>query len=408
MPDDVGDVVDVAIVGAGGAGLSLAIALRAALARRPEARSLSVAVVDPVHRRAQDRTWCWWTTPEDLPAGLAPLLTTAWSRMELIDRAGVAGHYGLDPLRYVMLRSADLYEAADGVLADLGASRVSGAVERVDDGADHAVIQLADRRIAARWVFDSSPAAPRRPGRTQLLQHFRGWTVQFDDPVLDPRLATLMDFRCPQPAGGVAFGYCLPLDSRRGLVEYTEFSSARLPSADYDRALTSYLRMRWDVEPGRGALVGEVENGVIPMTDAPFARQVGRRVFRLGTAGGATRPSTGYTFAALQRQAEAVASQLVQGRTPVPPQPYPARHRWMDAVLLRALARGYLDGADLFTGLFAEHPTQRVVRFLDGASGLAEELAIMRSAPMPAMIRAAAEDAAERAFHRFSTTQSPD
>jgi lycopene beta-cyclase len=234
-----------------------------------------------------------------------------------------------------------------------------------------------------------------------LLQHFRGWTVRFDRPVLDAALATLMDFQIPQPERGVAFAYCLPLDDRRALVEYTEFSRERLPSDDYDRALRGYLRRRWDVEPGHGVEVEAVEDGVIPMTDAPFASRVGKRVFRLGTAGGATRPSTGYTFAAMNRQADVVANLLLAGRTPVPPPPYRARHRWMDAVLLRALDRGYVRGPELFTALFADNPSDRVVRFLDGLSGPIDDLALMRTTPMPPMMRSAFEDVGARAIRRW-------
>jgi lycopene beta-cyclase len=275
-------------------------------------------------------------------------------------------------------------------------------VDRVEDGPDHAVVHTGVGPVRARWVLDSRPAPPRRPGSTFLLQHFRGWTVRFDDPVLDPASATLMDFRPEQPARGVAFVYCLPLDSRRALIEYTEFSPRRRPSDDYDRILGEYLRERWDLAPGRGATVEAVEDGAIPMTDAPFARRVGRRVFRLGTAGGATRASTGYTFATMSRQADAVADLLLAGRTPLPPVPYPARHRWMDAVLLRALDRGYIDGPQLFTNLFARNPVDRVVRFLDGRSGPLEEVAVMRTTPMPAMIRATAEDALARTTRRLS------
>jgi lycopene beta-cyclase len=52
----------------------------------------------------------------------------------------------------------------------------------------------------------------------------------------------------------------------------------------------------------------------------------------------------------------------------------------MDAVLLRALDSGRLDGAAFFTDLFDRHPVERVLRFLDGASSPREELA---SWPLP-------------------------
>jgi lycopene beta-cyclase len=410
--------VDVAIVGAGGAGLSLVIAIERA-SRRARRPPPTIAVIDPVHRRDPDRTWCWWmstdpasdnSSPPDASSSLAaldPLLACSWSRMELRDRAGEAREYDLGRLRYVMLRSNDFYSAADAALIRLGGPdrvrRIDESVDGVDDGPDVAVVRAGALRVRARWVFDSRPAAPRRPGSTLLLQHFRGWTVRFERPVLDPGLATLMDFQVPQPEQGVAFAYCLPLDERRALVEYTEFTRDRLPSDDYDRALRGYLRRRWQVEPGTGVTVEAVEDGVIPMTDAPFAGRVGHRVFRLGTAGGATRGSTGYTFAAMNRQADAVAELLLAGRPPVPPPPYPARHRWMDAVLLRALDRGYVRGPELFTGLFAGNPSERVVRFLDGASGPWDELALMRSTPLRPMVRATIEDAAARGQRRWRT-----
>jgi lycopene beta-cyclase len=135
----------------------------------------------------------------------------------------------------------------------------------------------------------------------------------------------------------------------------------------------------------------QVEQGAIPMTDAPFARRVGQRVLRLGAAGGATRPSTGYTFTAAQRQAAAVADALAAGRDPAPPRAYPLRHLAMDAVLLRALDSGRLDGAAFFTDLFDRHPVERVLRFLDGASSPREELAVMATAPRAPMLRATAE-----------------
>ena len=44
--------------------------------------------------------------------------------------------------------------------------------------------------------------------------------------------------------------------------------------------------------------------------------------------------------------------------------------------------------------------------FLDGASRPLDELAIMRSTPMPAMLRATIEDATERGRRRIMTTLS--
>jgi lycopene beta-cyclase len=113
-------------------------------------------------------------------------------------------------------------------------------------------------------------------------------------------------------------------------------------------------------------------------------------VFRIGTAGGATRASTGYTFSAMHRQARGVAALLRTGQVPEPPPAYPARHRHIDAVLLRGLDRGHVDGTVFFPELFARNPIGRVLDFLDGATTRAEELAVMRSVQALPMLRSMA------------------
>ncbi len=386
--------VEVAIVGAGGAGLSLLLALDRLLAARPAARPLRIALVDPVHRTANDRTWCFWHRG---PAPVEDVVHRAWSQVLLVDRAGRERLLPLDDLRYLMVRSADVYARADEAAARLGVIRVRAAAESVTDGPDRATVRAGGQEIRAGWVYDSRPAPPRLPGNVSLLQHFRGWTVRLDRPGFDPDRPVLMDFSVPQPVRGVAFGYVLPSDPCTALVEYTQFSRQRLAPQAYDDALAEYVTRRWG---SHGWAVREVEDGAIPMTDAVFARRAGRRVFRLGTAGGATRPSTGYTFAAMQRQAVAVAAALIAGRDPEPPPPHRARHRWMDAVLLHAVDRGRLDGADLFLRLFEGNRPSVVLDFLDGGTTIGQDLALMASAPRLAMTRAALDDAAARVRRR--------
>jgi lycopene beta-cyclase len=384
--------VDVAVVGAGGAGSSVLIQL--ARQRRPHADPPTVAIVDPVHRAGRDRTWCFWD------AGVSAVdaaIHREWRSVLLVDEHGVRHRLDLDPLRYVMIRSQDLYALADKAASELGAVRVEASATSVVDHPDRATVHTDEGPVEARWVLDSRPARPRRPANTALLQHFRGWMLRFPSDVLDPTAPVFMDFTVPRPASGVAFGYVLPDDARSGLVEYTEFSRHRLPDAAYDEALTRYLAEGW----GSAYEIEDVEDGAIPMTDAVPARRCGHRIVRLGAAGGATRPSTGYTFAAMQRQACAVAAAILGDADPLPPPAYPRRHRWMDSVLLRALDRGLVDGPSLFTRLLLGNPPQRVLRFLDGDTNLLEELGIMRATPTLAMARATVGNGVDRLRRRM-------
>ncbi|WP_091091802.1 lycopene cyclase family protein [Micromonospora nigra] len=387
--------VDLALVGGGGA----ASLVLAALVRHG-VRGLRIAVVDPVHRRGQDRTWAFWGQPgSDLDDALA----ASWQQVEVATPAG-RRVLDLTPLRYAMLRSGPVYDRAAEAERHLGAIRIRAGVDMLDDDGDRVAIRAGDNPVArARWVLDSRPRPPSRPGRTNWLQHFRGWWLEADGPLFDPGRAVLMDFRTPQPARGVSFGYVLPVSSRYALVEYTEFSPALLTGAAYDAALTGYRRLL-GLDPAR-LTVREVENGVIPMTDGPFTARPSPRVVRLGAAGGATRPSTGFTFSAMHRQADQVAAALAAGRPPVPASAYPRRHLWMDAVALRALDAGGVGGPEFFDRLFARNPAERVLRFLDGDTTVAEDLAVMRSARLAPMVAATTGDAVARLRDRLAPSR---
>lgn len=382
---------DVVIVGAGAAGLSLAHRLTAFPA--PDRGPASVVVVEPPagsSLRSPARTWCFW---EDEPGEYDSLVSVRWHRMRITARDGRTTSVA-SPRAYKMIRSTDFLREIGAVLAHRSNVRtveatvtlvrdVPGGAEVIGrDAAGHPV------RLKARWVFDSRPPRDLPAARTTLLQHFRGWFVTTRDDRFEPGVADLMDFRTRQPERGLSFAYVLPFTPREALVEYTVFSAAPLPDAAYDAALTEYVRT---TRPMGALSVTAVEQGVIPMTDGVFPRQAGDSVFRIGVAGGATRPSTGYTFAAIQRQSAVVAAAWHAGRVPQPPQPHAARHRLMDAVMLRALATGQAGGAAFFEGLFRRNPPDRVLRFLDGTSSLREEWAIGLSTPVPAMLRALIE-----------------
>ncbi|GAA4967869.1 hypothetical protein GCM10023238_39720 [Streptomyces heliomycini] len=169
-------------------------------------------------------------------------------------------------------------------------------------------------------------------------------------------------------------------------MEYTEFSRRPLTADGYESAMRQYTEEVLRLGELR---ILSTETGVIPMTDAAIPRQVGASVFRIGAAGGATRPSTGYTFAGIQRQTGAVAAALRRGRTPVPPPAHSARSRAMDAVLLRALDSGRADGPALFSHLSPTCPCGGCCASWTARTRLHEDLAIGLHAPIGPMLRSA-------------------
>ncbi|MEU2438418.1 lycopene cyclase family protein [Streptomyces rubradiris] len=385
MPD-----TDVAVVGAGAAGLSLAHRLAGHV---PGLRTPTVVLVDapPGPLRPPPRTWCYWTAGT---GRFDAAVRAEWRRLRVRPPTGDPVEGDIDPLRYRMIRSDDFERLVSRDLArSPNVRRLEATVETVEDvpGGAHVHVRDTDGRarvLSARWVFDSRPLGSLPAARTTLLQHFHGWFVRTARPVFDPAAAELMDFRTPQPAHGLSFGYVLPTGPCEALVEYTEFSRRTLEPDRYEAAVRHYAD---EVLRLGTRQVLATETGVIPMTDAPIARQTGASVFRIGAAGGATRPATGYTFAGLQRQTRAVADALRRGRRPVPPAAHLARHRGMDAVLLRALDSGRADGPDLFGRLFTRVPMARLLRFLDGDTRPYEDLSIGLRTPVTPMLRSALE-----------------
>lgn len=372
---------DVLIIGAGAAGLSLTYHLTRS------GGSPTVTLVD-APARPPERTWCFWEKGE---GDYEKAVAASWTRLEVVGGDGERLVRWTDPLRYKMICSRDFEAFVSAVCPDV--RRVHARVDTVHDdasGAEVGGITAEGRRIAlrARWVFDSRPPQSLPPARSTLWQHFRGWFVRTERAAFAPDVVSLMDFRMPQPAHGLSFGYVLPLGPCEALVEYTEFSSAPLSDAAYEQALRHYTDDVLRIGPLR---VTGGEQGVIPMTDAVFPRRVGNSVFRIGTAGGATRPATGYTFTAVQRQSRAIAAACRRGAEPVPPPPYPARARAMDAVLLRAIDQGRVEGAEFFMRLFQRTPIERLLRFLDGQSRLWEDVAIGLATPVRPMLRTAVE-----------------
>jgi len=370
---------DIAILGAGLAGLSLAVRLAA-----PRFAGLRVLVVEPRTEYCRDRTWSGWALR---PHPFAEAVTCRWDRWSVVStsREAVLAAPGLRyetiqadtfyRLALNMIRAAPHIELRLGVHADAG------------DGEDAATLRLPDQTVCASFAFDTRP--PPGIGRHGLTQGFLGQEIRTDRPAFDPGVATLMDFRCPQPGGGPAgaahFTYVLPSSPTQALVEDTWFSPPGFQPPDHRGALRAYMAARYGVN--RYDVLFE-EQGALPM-DPVFQPRPGRRLLPLGTAGGATRPSTGYAFSAIQARCDEIVADLDAGRHPRPARPRPGAIRMMDRVLLHLLERHPHLAPHVFTTLFARCPPASLVRFMNDAAGPADLVAVAAAIPFLPTVGAA-------------------
>jgi lycopene beta-cyclase len=381
---------DVIVVGAGLSGLSVTVALLDA-GLPADAR---VLLIDPrAELDGHDRTWCFFDVA---PHAFTEAVAHRWSRWHV--RCGGRELLLAHPdLTYCHIPGARFYEVARARLAQAGdriALRLGAQATRIDDHGDHVVVHTHEGPLRAKLAFDSRPpplAGARlddksvgpADGHVRLLQHFRGRIVRTRAPVFDAGLATLMDFDVDQHHG-IHFVYVLPFDAHTALVESTFFTPRVLRDEIYERAIDDWLAAR---KPGHAFETVSREHGVIPMTTEPFDAHPSPRVVRIGTAGGAAKPSTGYAFLAVQRFARAFAPRVLralrEGGVAAPPEVRSARTTALDTVFLSYLARHPARAPRNFFHLFERVPPELLVRFLSDGSSVADDLRVMRAGDIP-------------------------
>ncbi|HOZ85802.1 MAG TPA: lycopene cyclase family protein, partial [Niabella sp.] len=111
--------------------------------------------------------------------------------------------------------------------------------------------------------------------------------------------------------------------------------------------------------------------------------------WQIGTAGGQTKASSGYTFQFIQKQSQQIVECLLSGGSLALIPATPKRFRFYDNTLLDILYNDTLPGKQIFTQLFKKNKPQQVLRFLDNESSIIEELKIIATLPTWPFFKAA-------------------
>jgi lycopene beta-cyclase len=197
-------------------------------------------------------------------------------------------------------------------------------------------------------------------------------------------VATMMDFRVDQ-GDGVCFVYVLPYSEQEALVECTVFSSAVWQAEEYETRLRAYIH---DIIGATEYKITATEVGVIPMTDRVPERLHGPSWFGIGTAGGLTKPTTGYTVSRCVRDATTmIKSYQSTGSFSIPAASH-SRFRWYDQLLLRIIRDEPHQVPRILCTLFQRNPIERILRFLDEGTRLQDEIKIFWSLPWRPFLRA--------------------
>ncbi len=378
---------DYIITGGGASGLSLVYHLL-----QSSLRDRRILIIDKVAKYQNDRTWCFW---EAEPGPFDQIVYKQWQDLSFFTDQVQQQDY-IAPYTYKMIRGIDFYQFMDKVIDGApNVERIQGAVAAIRNEGDQVIVTANGQEYRAPWCFNSILFQPiEKEGSNYLDQHFKGWVINTKEPQFDPDKATLMDFRLPQ-MGETRFFYVLPFDQHRALVELAIFSNDLWTQKAYDEAIEQYLQTHLNIyRPDFD--VEETEFGVIPMTDYAFRQKEGR-IIHIGTAGGHTKASTGYTFWRMQKRLQKMVRALEVGEVPkVSPYASFSRFQLYDSVLLHILERDLLPADSLFGTLFSKNKMSDVLKFLNEDTTFFGELKIMKVLPILTFSRVMLQEIARK------------
>ena len=388
-------IYDYIISGAGCAGLSLLLRLF----QEPELQHVEILIIDVEDKDSNDHTWCYW---EDGYGFFDHLTHKTWDKL-IFKTPDMEKVLEIEPYSYKMVRSIDLYHYVKSMLhSRTNINWVHEPIQAIGNEGKLGFAVAGNTKYYGKYVFNSIifpevKLALEKSTCFKLLQHFKGWVIETKEPTFQPDQAHFMDFRVSQDAG-TTFVYVLPITDRKALVEYTFFNEDILQANEYDSLIKAYLINYWKLT---NYIITETELGVIPMTNFNFSSGKGK-IINIGTAGGWTKPSSGFTFQFIQKNTAAMVAALRKGKSPrIKKTLWEKRFLIYDATLLNVLQRNKMEGRTIFSKLFEKLPPQTILRFLDDETTLKEEIQILRTMPTNIFLPAALQEIGSALLRTF-------
>lgn len=368
------DTCDVAILGAGSAGLSLA----AALAESAIADRLRVTVLEANAGPPPDHCFAFWAMRHELETLSWPLLGR-WRYWRFAERAGDQVVHDGGGARWYAVVSALTHRChcLQCIARQPGFELVTGVAVTTLTSQDQAIeIGGEGFRLRARYVVDTRNHARHDSFAALLYQQFVGHILQLPEPSDAAQQADIMtDMSADEH--GFRFVYRLPLPSNRLLVEETRFTPQVLPWSQLEDANRRTVKSL-----GPTAWLSD-ERGIIPMGLCATPSLADPRIRLAGTRGGAVRAASGYAFCRIQRWAHLNARRVeqygLQALAGHPPEP-----RWrtaMDRLFLKVLRRHPERAPSLFVGLAKNVDGVTLADFLSDRGGLKTAARIIKAMP---------------------------
>ncbi|WP_345160233.1 lycopene cyclase family protein [Flavobacterium ginsengisoli] len=343
----------------------------------------SILLLDQDSKKINDRTWCFWEKEASI---WNPIISKKWNSA-LFANQDFNRHLALKPYQYNQIKAIDFYNFVFTALSQY--SNITFLNEKVTDINEletHVFVGTEENRYTGNYLLNSiytKAFAERQNKYPVLQQHFVGWFVKSKEEVFNPEEVTFMDFSVEQK-GNTRFMYVLPTSKTEALVEYTLFSENLLAKEEYENEIKIYLQKLGAYQYE----ITEKEHGSIPMTCYPFWKKNTKRVLNIGTAGGWTKASTGYTFKNSDKKSSDLVEFIQSNDFKMKNFQGKSKFWFYDLLLLNILYRHNELGSSIFSSLFRKGNPELIFKFLDEETNLFEDLQVILKCPKVPFIKA--------------------
>jgi len=341
---------DYIIIGGGCAGLSLAYELEI----HNKLRDKTLAIIEPRLEYKKDKTWSFWKT---IDHNFEDCVKKSWKNFS-INIPNKTKYLECDKLPYQSIDSGLFYEKINSTLKK---NQNIFFYKNIGEISSNSSI-----------TFNSVPSI----GSTEkkIWQHFKGVEIETTKNVFDDEIINLMNFDCQQ-LDSVHFFYTLPYDKNKALVETTWLSNMSNDlEMDYDEQLKNYIENHLNIKNYK---INYKEKGAIPLFYPSNIDE--KNKINIGTAGGMTRLSTGYTFLNIQEHSRFIRENIENIKN-VQKYQIKKKYKFLDKIFLKVLNRHPKEMPNIFFKMFNNSP-ETTIRFLSNKSNMFEDLLIILKMP---------------------------
>lgn len=341
----------------------------------------TILLIDENSKKTNDRTWCFWDENDLFDS----IVSKKWNSALFADD-NFQRELNLAPYQYKMIEGLDFYKLVfDEINKHSNIHFVNQKVLDFQELGNHCVVKTDAESFTCNKIFNSvfnSEVVEKQSEYPLMHQHFIGWFIKSKEAVFNPDCATFMDFSVEQK-GNTRFMYILPTSGTEALIEYTLFSKNLLSKEEYETEIQKYIQKLGITKYE----IMEKERGNIPMTSYKFWKHNTKSIINIGSAGGWTKASTGYTFLSTVKKSKALVK-FLNMETDFRKFHKRDKFWFYDLLFLDVLDRRNDLGSKVFSSLFRKGDPNLIFKFLDEETTFSEELKVIWKCPKGLFIRA--------------------